>query len=101
MAAIVHQQCWNHASREAVCRCLGCSRAYCRECVAEHESRLLCTQCLKAAIGAASSTRKTSAFRHVLLVVAGLVLSTAFFLALAGGVSEWASRAEAAAWQKR
>jgi hypothetical protein len=43
-----HQRCWNHEAREAVCRCTGCTRSYCRECVAEHQGRLLCAACLGA-----------------------------------------------------
>ena len=41
-----HQLCWNHETREAVCRCLGCGRSYCRECVTEHEGRLVCANCI-------------------------------------------------------
>jgi len=47
MAAIeLQQRCWNHEAREAACRCPGCGRSYCRECVSEHEGRLLCAACL-------------------------------------------------------
>lgn len=47
MAAKLHQQrCFNHAGREAVARCPECQRYYCRECVAEHDDRLLCAECL-------------------------------------------------------
>jgi hypothetical protein len=42
----LHQHCWNHEAREAVCRCPACRRSYCRECVSEHEGRLLCAVCL-------------------------------------------------------
>jgi len=47
MAGIeLQQRCWNHEAREAACRCPGCGRSYCRECVSEHEGRLLCAACL-------------------------------------------------------
>jgi hypothetical protein len=42
----LQQHCWNHEAREAACRCPACSRSYCRECVSEHEGRLLCAACL-------------------------------------------------------
>jgi len=42
----LQQRCWNHEAREAACRCPACGRAYCRECVSEHEGRLLCAVCL-------------------------------------------------------
>jgi hypothetical protein len=32
--------------REAVARCPECTRFFCRECVTEHEDRLLCAGCL-------------------------------------------------------
>jgi hypothetical protein len=40
------QHCWNHEAREAACRCPACGRTYCRECVSEHDGRLLCATCL-------------------------------------------------------
>jgi hypothetical protein len=42
----LQQRCWNHEAREAVCRCPECGRSFCRECVTEHEARLLCAACL-------------------------------------------------------
>jgi len=42
----LNQHCWNHEEREAACRCPACGRSYCRECVSEHEGRLLCAACL-------------------------------------------------------
>jgi hypothetical protein len=41
-------RCYNHALREAAARCPACGRTYCRECVTEHEGRLLCAACLGA-----------------------------------------------------
>lgn len=77
MAALdVHQRCWNHEAREAVCRCVSCSRSYCRECVSEHEGRLLCAACL-ALTGKAKSARR-SLFRRAapaLMIAGGLLLA--------------------------
>jgi hypothetical protein len=41
-----HRRCANHAQREAAARCPECKRFFCRECVTEHESRVLCASCL-------------------------------------------------------
>ena len=41
------QRCFLHADREAAALCLGCGRCFCRECVTEHEDRVLCAACLK------------------------------------------------------
>ena len=44
----LHQQsCLNHATREAVARCPECSHFYCRECIAEHDDRVICAACLR------------------------------------------------------
>jgi hypothetical protein len=47
MSALGHQRCFQHASREAAARCPQCGRFYCRECVTEHEDRVICAACLK------------------------------------------------------
>jgi hypothetical protein len=39
--------CGNHPQREAVARCPGCSGYFCRECVTEHEFRMVCAGCLE------------------------------------------------------
>jgi len=44
---IAQQRCFNHPGREAVARCLECARFFCRECVTEHEDRVVCAACLK------------------------------------------------------
>ena len=41
------QRCFNHATREAVARCPECGQFFCRECVTEHEDRVVCAACLK------------------------------------------------------
>ncbi|HMP81948.1 MAG TPA: rhomboid family protein [Verrucomicrobiota bacterium] len=47
MPALIHQRCFNHGEREAVARCPECHRFFCRECVAEHDDRVVCAACLK------------------------------------------------------
>ncbi len=38
--------CFHHAGREPVARCPECARYFCRECVSDHDGRLLCSACL-------------------------------------------------------
>jgi len=45
--SIAQERCFNHASREAVARCPECGRTFCRECVSEHDDRVICAFCLK------------------------------------------------------
>lgn len=41
------QRCLNHDFREAVARCPECKQFFCRECITEHEDRVVCAACLK------------------------------------------------------
>jgi hypothetical protein len=93
--SLIHQRCWNHELREAVCRCPGCGRHFCRECVTEHESRLLCAACLQA-IGRAARVRRRP-IRALLAPVAalgGLLLSWLMFYIGGEILLEIAARAE-------
>jgi hypothetical protein len=45
--SIASQRCFNHAQREAVARCPECGRCFCRECISEHQDRMLCADCLR------------------------------------------------------
>ena len=47
MHDISRQRCFNHAQREAAALCTHCRRSFCRECVTEHDDRLICATCLK------------------------------------------------------
>ncbi|MBN1672113.1 MAG: rhomboid family protein [Kiritimatiellae bacterium] len=72
---IARQRCFNHLQREAVARCPECRRFFCRECVTEHQDRVLCAGCL------ARLTRKQEQRRRALRsVFAGLRAAGGFFL---------------------
>lgn len=45
MSTLALQRCLHHAEREAVARCTSCTQHYCRECIVEHEGRVLCSEC--------------------------------------------------------
>ena len=47
MQDLTHQRCYNHVFREAAARCPECGRFFCRECITEHEDRVLCASCLR------------------------------------------------------
>jgi len=47
MASLHHQVCLNHHAREAVAKCPDCGHFYCRECIAEHDDRVICAACLR------------------------------------------------------
>jgi len=71
----IHQRCWNHDQREAVCRCPACGRHFCRECVTEHESRLLCAACLQSLPRTAPARRGTRVRLAPLAALASLLFS--------------------------
>ena len=45
-SSLTHQRCFNHSQREAAARCVECHHFFCRECVTEHDDRLICSACL-------------------------------------------------------
>jgi hypothetical protein len=44
---LANQRCFNHAEREAVARCPECRQFFCRECITEHDDRVICASCLR------------------------------------------------------
>ncbi len=46
MQDLARQRCFNHSGREAVAICLDCNNLFCRECITEHEDRVICANCL-------------------------------------------------------
>ena len=50
---LTRQRCTIHLEREAAARCPSCERFFCRECVTEHDGRLLCALCLRELFAAA------------------------------------------------
>jgi hypothetical protein len=47
MTNLPQSHCLNHDDREAVARCPECGNFYCRECIAEHDDRVICAACLR------------------------------------------------------
>lgn len=46
----MQEHCLNHQIREAVARCPECEHFFCRECITEHDDRVICAACLKRVI---------------------------------------------------
>ncbi|MFM2081519.1 MAG: hypothetical protein RL380_210 [Verrucomicrobiota bacterium] len=77
---LARQLCLNHDTREAVARCPQCAHFFCRECVAEHDDRLLCAACLRQLLKpAAPAARTATSLRRTLAFAGGLVLAWGAF----------------------
>jgi hypothetical protein len=98
----LHQRCWNHEHREAVCRCPECGRPYCRECVSEHETRLLCAVCLRAQaqVSRARGGRMRRRLAPAAMALAAILLSWAIFYGAGRAMSLLGDRAQEAAWNR-
>lgn len=78
--ALTNRRCITHPHREAISRCPQCRRFYCRECVTEHEGRMLCVACLGSGQMAAEARSGTRWFLWTTAAIAGfLVASSAFY----------------------
>jgi hypothetical protein len=80
MSTLVQQRCFNHFSREAVARCPECTRFFCRECVTEHDDRVVCAACLSRLTAVASRKRpRLERVARVTQLVCSLVIAWFFF----------------------
>lgn len=69
------RRCVRHASREAAARCPACEQYFCRECVVEHEGRLLCSSCLARSAGAAGrGQRRWARVRRAAALSSGVLV---------------------------
>ncbi len=101
MQTLSQQRCFNHAGREAVARCPVCKQFFCRECVTEHDDRVVCSACLKKLARQPLSPRLSLAwlFRLAQLVF-GIFVAWFFFFLIGQGLLKLPdSFHEGALWQ--
>ncbi len=74
------RRCARHSTREAAARCPSCGEFFCRECVVEHDGKLLCSTCLARLTGATEQRRERWAHvrRSAAAVAGGLALWLCF-----------------------
>ncbi len=82
MPALALQRCLNHTSREAVARCPECAQFYCRECITEHDERVICAACLQKIVQTATPVvRRRVNLWPVFQMTSGVVVACcAFYL---------------------
>jgi hypothetical protein len=77
---ITRRRCFNHPLREAAARCPSCRRFFCRECVTEHDDRVLCVTCLNRTAGTGGGLRKRlPKFFPVLQFLSGIFIAWMLF----------------------
>ena len=84
------RRCHTHPEREAAARCPGCARPFCRECVSEHDDRLLCAACLRREAADTQQPVRDHAARNRLLgALAGFALACLFFYAVGSALASF------------
>jgi len=80
MQDLSRERCFNHALREAVARCPECGRYFCRECVTEHEGRVVCSACLRKLAKLSLGERAgLTVLLELILSLGGMLLAWMFF----------------------
>ena len=87
LANLANQRCYNHGRREAAARCPECGRYYCRECVTEHDDRVVCAACLARLAGEDGHAQdRWGMTMRAVQVAVGLLVVWLFFYALGQGL---------------
>jgi hypothetical protein len=101
MQPLALQRCFNHAQREAAARCLECGQFFCRECVSEHDDRVICASCL-AKVARTPLTRRrgfVGALRFAQCLMGIMTLWFFYYLVGEGLLAIPASFHEGAVWR--
>ena len=69
MTTLGLRHCFHHADREAVAQCPECGRVFCRECITEHDDRIICASCLQRLVRSETEARAKSRFSWSFLTV--------------------------------
>ncbi|MGA2555342.1 MAG: rhomboid family protein [Verrucomicrobiota bacterium] len=80
MLPLAQQHCLNHPAREAAAQCPQCRKFFCRECITEHDDRVICAVCLrKLSQSAGASRHPLRALGRAALGAGGLLTAVLFF----------------------
>lgn len=80
MNDLSQEHCLNHPGREAAALCPECRQFYCRECVTEHDDRVICAACLRKLTATQAQPRQRLAWlRRAAACLTGWLLATLFF----------------------
>jgi hypothetical protein len=84
VSVLAIQRCLHHPAREAVARCAECGCSFCRECIAEHDQRIICATCLQRLLKPAEMRRRPwgPVFRRLAGSFGGIILAWICFYCL-------------------
>lgn len=71
--------------REAVARCPDCKRFFCRECISEHDDRVLCASCLSRRLSR-EEKKQYGRVLHFFPLALGLLTAWLFFYWIGEGL---------------
>lgn len=75
MSSLRQQRCFHHGFREAVAKCPSCEHFYCRECITEHDDRMICASCLREQLGPGRAPRpKSRLLLGVVQAISGFII---------------------------
>ena len=95
---LLDQRCSNHSLREAAVECPSCKRFFCRECVTEHQGRMICVSCVTILEPTAPHTRQKTVW--ILTSAAGLLIAWLIFYYLGQSLARIPSEFHAEMWRK-
>jgi uncharacterized paraquat-inducible protein A len=80
---LLQRRCVNHPQREASARCPECGKFFCRECITEHDDRVLCATCLAKLSVKKANVAQSWAWlpRTALVLMAIMLIYLAIYLA--------------------
>ena len=100
--SLTGQRCLNHAFREAVALCPNCGRFFCRECITEHDDRVICAGCLKKQLSPGETRTRVGLSVQLAQCLLGLLFAWFFFYSIGRGLlSIPATFHEAAFWKSK
>ncbi|MDB6094618.1 MAG: rhomboid family protein [Verrucomicrobia bacterium] len=73
------RRCVRHGDREAAARCPECGRFFCRECVVEHDGKILCADCLARSAVASRAAHRGRGIRRSLGLAAAVMFTWLIF----------------------
>jgi hypothetical protein len=76
---LLDQRCFHHAAREAVAQCPSCKHFYCRECVTEHNGRMICVICVNSLARDAGKAERAKKARWTVAALAGILIAWLVF----------------------